>query len=303
MGDAVGAANLASGLSDALDRLESQCDFAEDDINSLQLSINAEILSQRRIRRIRLIAAGMVATLLLLLGIGGWMYNSLYQRIDSYDSMLAQVINIGTERGDRMYTHLPDGSRVDLGPLSRVSYSLKGFSKHGRCVTVEGEARFKVVHNPSAPFRVNGQGFAIEVLGTTFTVDTREQRDRAEIHLVDGSICLTPAGSTAVVMHPGQTAVIDKSSGRLSMYDASDSYRPSTCHTRYYDSAPLSTVLADLAIYYNRDCTVQADCSNRTFSGALPTDDLQQALYILEHTLQLTFAPTSNGGYRVAAAE
>ena len=88
-------------------------------------------------------------------------------------------------RGDRMpagtQTHyataigrldslqLPDGSRVLLGPGSKLDIS-PDFGTLSRDVTLKGEANFAVVHDPAHPFRVHTAWATFRDVGTEFVV-------------------------------------------------------------------------------------------------------------------------------------
>lgn len=281
-------------LSTALDAMDG-VPFEDDAVNSLQISLNAEIMAKRRVRRAWWFAAGVAAMLVVLLGVGAWTYDRLQQRIDGYDRILAQSVSLETERGDMMSAHLPDGSRVELGPKSVLSYRLGGFGPTAREVTVEGEARFRIAKNADAPFTVHGRGFDVRVLGTTFTVNVRDNSDRAVIHLEEGSISLMPDRSTAVRMHPGQTAVLSHADGRLQLFDDEDSHRASTMKERSFESESLAAVLAEMSLYYDCDFKLTPACASKRFSGVLPADDLHQTLYILTNTLHVAFDKTPAG--------
>ena len=114
-------------------------------------------------------------------------------------------------RGDRMpagtQTHyataigrldslqLPDGSRVLLGPGSKLDIS-PDFGTLSRDVTLKGEANFAVVHDPAHPFRVHTAWATFRDVGTEFVVHS----DDAE-----GARVAVRQGAVAVEIHPGST--------------------------------------------------------------------------------------------------
>lgn len=66
----------------------------------------------------------------------------------------------------RDFLRLPDGSTVLLNKDSDVGYA---FGKHGREVTLRGEARFDIKHNPRVPFFVHCGTLNTRVLGNAFS--------------------------------------------------------------------------------------------------------------------------------------
>ena len=66
-------------------------------------------------------------------------------------------------------TELIDGTQITLNLNSQISYSKKYNSKN-RNIKLEGEAYFKVQHNPKKPFIIETKDFYVEVIGTEFYV-------------------------------------------------------------------------------------------------------------------------------------
>jgi len=83
---------------------------------------------------------------------------------------------------------LPDGTRVLLNEQTKISYPLK-FKKRVREVKLEGEAFFEVVSDHRTPFLVDaGNDLFIEVLGTSFTVRTREEENKVIVFVESGKV-------------------------------------------------------------------------------------------------------------------
>lgn len=80
---------------------------------------------------------------------------------------------------------LPDSSRVELNPNSKISYS-NNFAIN-RKVGVTGEAYFKVKKDKKHPFQVFCNETTTTVLGTSFTVKGYTQKEVA-VELYEGSV-------------------------------------------------------------------------------------------------------------------
>lgn len=82
---------------------------------------------------------------------------------------------------------LPDGSEVTLNKDSRLSYS-SSFGRNNRIVSLDGEAYFDIVHDRKQQFVVNAGRAKITVLGTVFSVKSRNGEDMLKTSLVEGSV-------------------------------------------------------------------------------------------------------------------
>lgn len=111
-----------------------------------------------------------------------------------------------TSAGEIRNIRLPDGSMVTLNGNSSIRYPENLDVTKVREVEVTGELFFEVTHNNSA-FRVLFNGTEITVLGTSFNVNTRTSI--AQVSLLEGKVNVQAQGGDKVVLHPGQTAVID----------------------------------------------------------------------------------------------
>jgi transmembrane sensor len=77
--------------------------------------------------------------------------------------------SVATRTGQLDSLELPDGSRVILGPASRLEIAA-GFAQGAREVTLQGEAIFSVAHDEARPFTVIAGAARIVDVGTEFRV-------------------------------------------------------------------------------------------------------------------------------------
>lgn len=90
--------------------------------------------------------------------------------------------------GERSEIELDDGSVVTLNANSTL-YWTEGWNKSKeRKVALEGEAFFKVKKQNGIPFTVHTSDVAVEVLGTSFNVDSREAKTK--VYLDEGRVNL-----------------------------------------------------------------------------------------------------------------
>jgi ferric-dicitrate binding protein FerR (iron transport regulator) len=109
--------------------------------------------------------------------------------------------------GWRYKMFLPDGSKVILNTSSSVTYNLNAFAVKKRSVNMEGEVYFEVAKNANKPFYVTAKGAKLEVLGTSFTVNTYSNRDSVYTTLINGSLRAI-TGNSSVLLQPGQRAAM-----------------------------------------------------------------------------------------------
>jgi len=80
---------------------------------------------------------------------------------------------------------LRDGTVVRLGPQSR----LRVLAGEGRSVALRGRALFSVAKDPERPFRIDTDGGSVEVLGTRFELETRDEELRVAV--LEGQVALS----------------------------------------------------------------------------------------------------------------
>ncbi|MFH0760088.1 MAG: FecR family protein [Bacteroidota bacterium] len=82
---------------------------------------------------------------------------------------------------------LPDGTEVNLGPGSKLSYP-KDMAEGQRIVSLTGEAYFEVVADPMRTFTVKAGLASIDVTGTKFVVNAPRKTDEVEVSVRAGKV-------------------------------------------------------------------------------------------------------------------
>ncbi len=109
--------------------------------------------------------------------------------------------SVTTPSGERVVMALPDGSKVYLTANSYLRYPVE-FGKDKREVNLVGRAYFEVKKS-SVPFIVNTSDMNIEVLGTSFDVESRYNSQNSSVILVEGSVKVFADGKTQII-HPDE---------------------------------------------------------------------------------------------------
>lgn len=109
--------------------------------------------------------------------------------------------------GQQMRVTLGDGTRVVLGPASRIRFPER--FRRVREVQLDGEALFEVVPDRARPFRVRAGASITEVLGTRFGVKAYPEDGYAQVVVAEGRVAVSGAGAAdrdaapAVHLTPG----------------------------------------------------------------------------------------------------
>ncbi|WP_300300618.1 FecR family protein [uncultured Muribaculum sp.] len=111
---------------------------------------------------------------------------------------------------------LPDSTTVWLNSNSRLTYPREFLADAStRSVSLDGEGYFEVTSNPHQPFIVSSPLMDVEVLGTKFNMQAGHSHVNY-VSLIEGSVQVKrPDSHEAIVLVPGQKAVLDTRDGRF----------------------------------------------------------------------------------------
>jgi transmembrane sensor len=199
------------------------------------------------------------------------------------------IENINTS-GKPTSFRLPDGSTVELGSNSRISYANNFDSAATRDVYLSGEAFFVVEKNPARPFRVFSNEVMTKVLGTSFTVRSFEKDTVIQVSVKTGKVSVysqsnlegdetsTPYKLGGIILTPNQKLVYKKSNEKFEKVLLENPVminKEPVEEKMWYEDVPLEKVFAELSDYYGigivydidvmKNCTVTADLRNEPF--------------------------------------
>jgi ferric-dicitrate binding protein FerR (iron transport regulator) len=214
---------------------------------------------------------------------GGWLL---------YSQRPVAPLEVATAYGQVDTIKLPDGSEATLNGHSTLRYATAWAANQPREVWLDGEGYFSVKHQPNNQrFVVHTRaGFAVEVLGTKFTVYRR--RDQARVVLLSGKVRVDfdDQQRPDVVLKPGEL---------LETRDA----QPLAAVHKTVRTAPYTawkeaqlvldeTSMAELATRLQDTYGVEVVVSNpalaqRRMTGTVPVGDLDVLLQALQETFHL----------------
>lgn len=124
---------------------------------------------------------------------------------------------VSVDRGNKATVTLPDQSKVWMNSNSTLEYK-KG-ERNIREVKLSGEALFRVYKNRKQPFIVTINNLNIEVLGTSFNIKAKPDKDIIEISLIEGSLKMQSEDlSQDYYLKPNEKAIFSKSKKQLQIF-------------------------------------------------------------------------------------
>jgi ferric-dicitrate binding protein FerR (iron transport regulator) len=144
---------------------------------------------------------------------------------------------------------LPDGSQVVLRKGATLSYP-ETFSGNQREVSLTGEAYFDVQHDAAHPFRIQTSRATLEVLGTSFTINTSNQQD--ELVVSTGKVLFSnkAANGEKHIILPNQYSKLDAKGFEIKPVNDPNFLSWKTGKLQF-DNTPIDQVATTLSNHYN----------------------------------------------------
>ena len=157
-----------------------------------------------------------------------------------------------TSVGERRQVVLKDGTKVLLGPTSRLVVPLAEPDEGDRLVSLDGVAYFSVVHDPAHPFTVRAGDIVIQDVGTAFSVESDDSAG-TRVAVDSGSVTVGPAkdrGRDAVLNARDRATVDTKGTVVVERSAVSDDDLAWIQGRLVFRDAPLILVGAELYRWY-----------------------------------------------------
>lgn len=225
-------------------------------------------------------AVGIAATTLLMAGViwGVWQ--------GQQPAMLSQQ----TQPGEIRELVLPDSSRVTLNGKSTLTYAPAWKEAEDRKVFLSGEAYFQVRKQPvsHARFLVVTPELTVEVLGTSFNVNSRSEQ--TDVFLEEGTvkINLEAKQEEPILMEPGELVsyAASKRQAIKTQQVKADEHVSWKTGVMIFEDAPLLDILNKLAAANDLQFEVRNErLKDLKFTSGLPIKDLDITLRALERML------------------
>ncbi|MGD1959417.1 MAG: FecR family protein [Fulvivirga sp.] len=250
------------------------------DIKSDWKKLKSRIDNNQRIRSLpsakekrgiltHLIRVAAVVTLLVTVYLG-W---PVFSDLGPVEMITVTVIS------DTSTVVLSDGSRVVLNRNSRLVYPVE-FKGNVRTVTLEGEAFFEVVEDPSKPFLIKTGEAITEVVGTSFTVNAGI-KNKVLVTVLTGEVLLYPNANQEhkLSIVPGEQGQLKKGSELTKTQNEDINFLSWKSGILVFRSTPIDQVVQDLNTYYDlsikvgssalKSCMLTATFERQSFEDVL----------------------------------
>lgn len=223
------------------------------------------------------------AVLLLIVAVGGGY--TIYQNGE---------VQYHTDYGQRMEIHLPDGTHVTMNANSTLSY----VRKNPRSVRMSGEMYFDVEKKPETgvPFIVSTPDLDIQVLGTEFNVNSRQEK--TEVLLDEGSIVLDMKQKGRMLMKPGDLVSYSATENKILEQQIAEKPEVITSWKEgvlLLDSISLESTLSMLEDTYNVKTIIETKkLGNKILVGGVPNDNLETCVKALRTIYDLDILITGD---------
>jgi transmembrane sensor len=255
-----------------------------------RLSENGLIKEKPVIRRnlVRTAYFRIAATVLLLLGIG-----SVLLYINDKGILSRKTVVATTDNQKNLQVTLPDGSNIFLNRNTRLSYR-ENFGRHGRNVTLSGEAFFDISRDENNPFIVDAGKASVKVLGTSFNIITSNEDSAVEVFVKTGQVMVSGnENNKNLILDPGYIGTMLPEHSEKSV-NSDPNYMSWNTGLLVYDGQTLDVVFRDLKRVYNMDI-VADDPDIITNTWTSPIDNQTQETIIRLICLSFTLDYTKEG--------
>jgi len=203
-----------------------------------------------------------------------------------------------TAKAGNMLMRLPDGTVVALNLGSTIAYPEK-FTGGKREIEISGEAYFNVKHDKTKPFIIVSGNARVEVLGTSFNINTQAASGNIEIVLTTGKVAVyyKERKMDKIVLAPGEKAEIEKTGQKMVKTTNSDpNYMAWKTRKLVFDNTTLGEIVKSLnSVYHSNIVLPNSELAGCRVTATFSDQPLKGVLNVLQKTLdlQITESATS----------
>jgi transmembrane sensor len=193
---------------------------------------------------------------------------AIVMRPERVDTPVIAPDAYSTEQRARDTVTLADGSRIILGPASRLSVS-----SMAREIDLEGEAFFTIVHDAAKPYTVRANGVVIRDIGTEFGV-RGYTGEPLRVFVTSGAVELA-RNADRVMLDSGDVGVVQPDGRMLRTADVVTSDDAAWTQGRLvFRDASMAQLGADLRRWFGVQLVVNDTAlARRHFSGVVYTNE------------------------------
>jgi transmembrane sensor len=177
-----------------------------------------------------------------------------------------------TPTGGEYQIILADGTKVWLNAESSLTYPTNFEKASERNVQLTGEAYFKVKklianNGKKVPFYVSTSSQKVEVLGTSFNINSYLDNNNTITTLLEGSVKVSKNKNSAL-LKPGQQALVSRNEIKVQDADMETAMAWKNGRIEFKD-ADLKEIMKQVSRWYNIGVEYQGDIPKRKFNGSI----------------------------------
>lgn len=267
----------------ALARLRNEMEDHDKTIPVQDYAGYADRVQQRSWRRY-----AAVILLLILVGTGAGCYVAAVHFLKGAEVRRAEVQH-STQKGQFLTLNLPDGSKVKLNANSTIHIA-DDFLRD-RSVKLRGEAFFDVARNEALPFKVITEKFSVEVLGTSFNINSYQGRP-AKVLVKTGKVHVQAVGDSTdnVILTKHQAALFDKTQNRLRATEFDEDEFLWKDGILVFKNESLESIAEKLEAWYGITITISNPKKiKERFTGTYEKERLENVLKGLGYVLNFSY--------------
>jgi ferric-dicitrate binding protein FerR (iron transport regulator) len=235
--------------------------------------------------------------LLIVIGTGFyWIFQS-----NGGARMQARLYKTGPNQYEKIT--LADGTHIRLNQNSKLWLNQDPSGQY-RKVKLQGEAFFKVTHNPKKPFVVSTSHALIQDIGTKFDVKADSNGQNVQVAVIGGKVLFK--SKKLPQKHAPQEQVVRLTKGHFGFLNvkqnrikvnhfAVKNYLSWMNHRIVFVSAPLPKVGHQLEhMYHIKSVFVSNDLKSRRITADFRADSLDKVLSVIAQTLHIHYRKNGN---------
>lgn len=199
-------------------------------------------------------------------------------------------------KGKRSTLVLEDGTKIWINSGTQLLYPMK-FNDERREIYVDGEIYLEVYKDRSRPFIVRTDQMDIQVLGTSFNVQSYKEDHSDVIVLVEGSVSVKSRESEKIQLVPNDMLTYTGKRYELKKVDVSD-YISWKEGIYKYKNEYLPVILNRLSRYYGVHVAYTSDIEHIRCSGKLDMqENIEEILKGLTQAVSVDYVKREDGSY------
>jgi len=224
----------------------------------------------------------VAASIIVVLGIGLWIYQS---------NTPSQVNAVKVVADQKLITDtLPDGSDVVLNKATTLAYVYDKKTKVHE-VKLKGEAYFNIHHNGDEKFVIDAGDVFIRDIGTSFNVRAYPESDLVEVMVEEGEVIFyrsETSDDSSLYLRAGGKGVYNKKTKTFTVEDPEPNTLSYKTKFFTFSGQTLETIVETLNKVYDKKITVSKAIKKCPLTVSFNDESIEEITQVIAETLGLT---------------